>query len=551
MSTSVAKSTDGLVEASSRSRNPRGASAAQLRLWDRWVSDSLWTSLRYFNVYRLIVAAFFGIVGLANPIGFGLGDVAPASFVAASFAYVVLTGLFHAVLLRVRRWFDVQLALHVVADIVVITVLMHASGGFRSGLGVMLLISLAGAAVVAERWLTLTFATFATLAVLGEQLAWIGRHGANPSALVHPTILGIGYYVSALITNWLAHRVISNEEIARQRGIELANQVGINAVVIQDVQDGVIVMDDAGIVRQYNRQAELLLGRAFRPDCHIREYSRALSQQLGAWAAGSEAEGEPFVLNESSRRVRARFQAAGVQGQRFVLVFLEDLSRLEAEAQKVKLVALGRLTANIAHEIRNPLSAITHATDLMLEENRAQGRERLCRIIRDNAYRLDRMVKDVLELNRRDRIVPERIELAGFLASFIEDVAHNESLPDGALRLEVVENAVVDIDRVHLHQILWNLVRNAWRHGRQAPGSVRIRLECTQSRVQLHVMDDGPGVPEALRSQLFEPFFTTDSKGTGLGLYISRELAAANGARLDYVPLAAGADFRLQWQGIR
>ena len=256
-----------------------------------------------------------------------------------------------------------------------------------------------------------------------------------------------------------------------------------------------------------------------------------------------------------------------MEGADFSLIFLEDLSRLEDEAQRLKLVALGRLTANIAHEIRNPLSAITHANDLVREENRAAGRERLTRIIRDNAYRLDRMVKDVLELNRRDCVQAERFDLVVYLQTFIEEFTQAEGIPlDGvvldnreerpAVAQPQVQTAahqharLIECDRVHLNQILWNLARNAWRHSRQQSASVQFQVETLSGRLALHVIDDGPGIPLELRAQLFEPFFTTYSKGTGLGLYIARELAAANGASLDYVPGREGADFRIHWQGV-
>ncbi len=208
----------------------------------------------------------------------------------------------------------------------------------------------------------------------------------------------------------------------------------------------------------------------------------------------------------------------------------------------------GRLTANIAHEIRNPLSAISHAGELLAEENRQPGRDRLNRIIRDNAKRLDRMVKDVLELNRRDRVQPETIRLATFLEMFIDDLVQNEGYQRDAFRVDADAEAVVEFDRVHLNQVLWNLARNAWRHSRQRPAACGSRW-CATAGVELRMIDDGEGVPEHLRGQLFEPFFTTYSGGTGLGLYIARELCAANGAELIYGERAQGAEFRVVMHG--
>jgi two-component system sensor histidine kinase PilS (NtrC family) len=242
---------------------------------------------------------------------------------------------------------------------------------------------------------------------------------------------------------------------------------------------------------------------------------------------------------------------AGVGNDSFTVIYLEDISKLEDQARQLKLAALGRLTANIAHEIRNPLAAITHASELMNEENRQPARERLTRIIRDNAGRLDRMVKDVLELNRRDRVQAEAIRLTPFLGTFLDEFAQNEQVDRGSFVLEIDGDGVVEFDRVHLHQVLWNLVRNGWRHSLKGAGSVRLRLQRQGNRLELHVIDDGPGVAKDLQSQLFEPFFTTYSAGTGLGLYIARELCGANGAVLDYVDRGAGGDFRITWQGVR
>ncbi len=520
---------------------------------DQPVAPSLWTSLRYFNVYRLIVAAFLAVLGLVNPAALGLGETAPQLFVSSSFAYVAAAALLHVVVVRLRHWFRIQLALHVVTDVVATTVLMYASGDLRNGLGIMLLISLAVAAMLGDRRLTLLFASVATIAVLLEQSLGFVRAGVghNNASLFQGAILGVAYFVTALITNWLAQLVLKHEDNARLHAIELHNQERINALVMQDTDDGIVVVSDDGIVRQVNKRAEQLLGHRFEEGRTVAEYSSELASMLDAWHRAPGIAPIRLEMQHSGVRVRVRCQTIGGAGRASALIFLEDLSTLEAEAQADKLVALGRLTANIAHEIRNPLSAITHAADLMMEEKRAESRERLARIIRDNALRLDRMVKDVLELNRRDRMQSEEIALDSFLATFIDDFVRNENLSSDAIALQGQSGLSVQFDRVHLHQILWNLVRNGWRYGAKQPGSVVIRRVSVGSRVELQVIDDGPGIPAEVRPQLFEPFFTTDSRGTGLGLYISRELASANGAQLDYQPAGVGSVFRLYWQGAK
>jgi two-component system sensor histidine kinase PilS (NtrC family) len=514
-------------------------------------SDSFWVSLRYFNAYRIAVAGLFLGSALFFKDFFVPGGEELRLYAVTSALYLGAAVAFHVVLRRAPRNFDVQLTAHVLSDVIAITLLSYASGGFRSGLAVMLLISVAAAGLVSRGSQLLGYAALAAIGVLAEQTLQVLVHEASISAYLQPALLSIGYFATALITSQLAQRVIMNERVARQRGIELANQLRISELVIQDVQDGVLVVDSNGLVRQHNRQTEALLGRTVPELEQIEGYSPELAAALAAWRSGAGASPQVLSLYGPGRSVRARFVEAGLRDSKLTVIYLEDMSKHEEQARQLKLAALGRLTANIAHEIRNPLASVSHAAELLTEENRGPARERLTRIVRDNARRLDRMVSDILELNRRDRVQAEPIRLAGFIPTFVEEFAQSEGVPAEGIGLELAADAIVDCDRVHLNQILWNLVRNAWRHSEKRCGSVRIIAQRTGARTELHVVDDGPGVARELQAQLFEPFFTTYSAGTGLGLYIARELSAANGATLDYVERGAGADFRIAWQGGR
>jgi two-component system sensor histidine kinase PilS (NtrC family) len=512
--------------------------------------DSFWVSLSYFNIYRLLVAGMFLLAVLIFDDTLNFGTYSLSRFTYVSMGYLVLAAVFQVSLKRYRLHFDLQLSLHVITDIVATVLLMNASSGMRSGLGVMLLISLAAAALVSRRKLMLFYAALASIAVLLEQAFWVLVYDQTTAGFVQPGLLSIGYFATAMITNQLARRVITNERLARQRGTDLANQLRINQLVIQDVQDGVLVVDSNGLVRQFNPQVTVLLGGSALELAQVEDFSDELADHLRSWRDGGAASCTLRPLG-SGKVVRARFVEAGIEGGSFTLIFLDDMSRMQEQAQQLKLAALGRLTANIAHEIRNPLSAITHASDLLQEEQRGDGQARLTSIIRDNAQRLDKMVRDVLELSRRDRVHPEAVSLKGFLAAFVDDFAVREGIARERFSLDIGEEAVVDMDRVHLHQVVWNLVRNASRHCRGGRGSVRLQILRQSNRVELHVEDDGAGVARELQPQLFEPFFTTFSGGTGLGLYIARELCAANGATLDYLDRGAGAHFRIQWQSPR
>jgi two-component system sensor histidine kinase PilS (NtrC family) len=242
--------------------------------------------------------------------------------------------------------------------------------------------------------------------------------------------------------------------------------------------------------------------------------------------------------------LQARFEkTASSTGES--LIFLEDVGRIRAQAQQLKLASLGRLTASIAHEIRNPLSAIGHAGELLREERRGEMQDRLLHILGDNVARLDRIVADVLELGRRDRAQVEGLLLSEVCAQFLENFMVTEGLDSRLLQVESAEGLSLCFDRSHLQQVLWNLVSNAVRHSQGKPGSVRLSATAVAGgeRVELHVLDDGPGVSAEAREQIFEPFFTTHHKGTGLGLFIARELCEANGASLELLPSESGGHF--------
>lgn len=522
------------------------------------VSISYWKSLRYFSVYRLVVASLLLGSAYLRPLSFELVSTTNETFYLGAAAFYWLAALGAVVLLRFwRRRFNLQLSFQVLLDIVAITIMMHASGGLRGGLGVVLLVSLAGAGLVGQGRMVLFYAALATLAILFQQGLLSLERNADPSGFFQAGMLCAGFFASAISARLLARRVVANEELARKRGEALANEVYVSQRVIEEMQDGVLVVTPLGEVRLHNPQAESLLGPISPRALYLDDYSGALDVHFRLWhrgGAGAEAGSLVFQVPRSGKQVHARLlDTRSSAGD--TLILLEDMDRLREQAQQMKLAALGRLTANIAHEIRNPLSAINHAGELLQEEISPQsGDGRLLRIILDNAQRLERIVRDVLEVGRRDRCHPEAIALNTALPTYVEELQLKESVSPAVLKLEPVPPLVLEFDRAHLHQVLWNLLGNALRHCRQLPGSVGLAArEAGDGQVELHVWDDGPGIPEPVREQVFEPFFTTHNKGTGLGLYIARELCEANGACLELLESSEGegAHFRITGRSCR
>ena len=509
--------------------------------------ESFWISLNYFNIYRLIVASlfFFAILFYRDTLNFNIFDL--KLFKITIILYLVLSSVFHIILKRFHVWFSLQLGLHMAVDIVVIMILIYASGGLNSGLGIMLLISLAASALVSDGKLALFYAAIASIAVLIQQSAWVLLHNHPANTYVQAGLLSIGYFVTTAIIHQLAKRVIANQELAQKRGLELANQLRINQLIIQDMQDGVLVVDNQNEIRLYNPQAEKLLDFLPSHPKKLEDLFPQLAKRLHDWLVNDVGLNELISIHGKNKLIRPRFVRPSQNKSDDTVIFLEDISKLQEQAKQMKLAALGRLTANIAHEIRNPLSAISHASELLSEENSTITQTRLCNIIAENTQRLERMVKDVLELNRRDHLYLEQIELNKFLPNFIEEFTEIEKIPLECFDLLIESSIKIRFDRNHLHQVLWNLVRNAWRHGLKKSKSIKLgaKVSVVKDKIEIDIINDGPGVPKDLQNQLFEPFFTTHKSGAGLGLYIGRELCDANQATLEYLDDTAGAHFRI------
>ncbi len=517
------------------------------------VDDTTWKTLFVFCGYRIVLALLVaaGFVFLNNYIQ--LGAQLPGAVAPTLVAYLVAS-----VLLVIPAWLrepslTIQVTAGVVVDVFAIVLLMHASGGVRSGLGVALLVSLAAAGLISRGRLAFFHAAVAALAVLFEQAFQLWRYDGAPGDFVQAGLTSLAFFATAGLGFTLARYARTSERIAAERQVDLDNLSQINELVIRDMQDGLLVVDGAGAIRQHNPRAAALLGTlppGKRP--MLADYAPEVAELLEGWRRGSENPFAPLRSPRSGAELQVHFVAIGTGKPPPVVVFVEDADRARREARQMKLVALGRLTASIAHEIRNPLSSIGHAADLLGEEAGEGGENRrLVAIIRDNVFRLDRMVQEVLYLNRRDRAQPEAVEPRSHLANFIHDFATSERVPEATLAFEVRTTQRLWFDRQHLDQVLWNLARNAWRHGRKLPGSIRIVVSAgaAPGTAVVAVRDDGPGVAPEVQAHIFEPFFTTDAQGTGLGLYIARELCEGNGARIEYTGDAGGGEFRVTMKG--
>ena len=500
--------------------------------------DTVWHLLTLFSRYRVVIAVILALMYWGFQRFQVLSPQAPALagwtlalyFIAATAMMAAAHARFPAVAYHLTG--------QVVLDVIAMTMLMHASGGVKSGIGLLLLVSLAAAGLVARGRHAFFHAAVAALAILLEQSWQFLNAESAASDFFQSGLLAGSYFVIAGLGFTLAKYARGAEQIAEARGVDLANLAQINELVIRDMQDGFVVVDEGGVIRQHNRQSESLVGGlASANERALADAAPKLAKLLAEWRDDPQRMFAMLRDPDTQRDYQVRFVAVGDQTASPTVIFIEDAGRIRAQAQQMKLVALGRLTASIAHEIRNPLSSINHAAELLHEESgRRPEDQRLLTIIQENSHRLDRMVQEVLYLNRRDRAHPEPIDAKPYLEQFVRDFCANEKVSADVFALQIETTRRLIFDRSHLDQILWNLARNARRHGRGQAKSVTVLL-CNAPDVDnlvLEIRDDGPGVSAEALAHLFEPFFTTDASGTGLGLYIARELAEVNGARLEY-----------------
>src|SRR5689334_21428769 len=503
------------------------------------------------GLFRAVCGAL--LLGLALLLDLRALDVAtPNSFLTAASLYFVFGLASFGWIQQEKLPLPITQALFglLAGDILFIALLMVAGGSTGAPLPILLFPQLAASGWLLRTQTAFFHAALAAIVLLGLETYRLAGGDIAGTQLFQTALICLGYFAMVGTAVVIGRYTKASEDLAAQRGIDVANLEQVNRLIIQDMQDGVLVVDLNGVVRGHNAQVTRLLGGfgRMRGGMRLAEFSATLHDYWRRWQEDFSEVLPPFKVDATQRLLRVRHVRIGSGLNGGTLIYLEDLGRAQSDAQQMKLAAMGRLTASIAHEVRNPLSAINQAAQLLEEDGSvAPEGERLLSMIRNNAKRIDRIVGEVLQLNRRDRQQPEVIDYSEFIYSLVEEVVQAEDIPPASVIIQCPSELYVLFDRGHLSQIMWNLVRNAWQHCQKKDGSIHImgRAGYMGDAVISELSDDGPGIPAELRAQIFEPFFTTRPGGTGLGLYIARELADANGAALELLPKGPGANFRL------
>jgi len=504
--------------------------------------DHIRRELRVLDVYRVFQALVYVVLSLSS-LAFDwmpLRDPIVArttALVYMAFALIVL-----ARDLRGSRTLAASTGACLSVDVVAAFLAAVTIPAAHTGIAAMLVINVGAAALLLSPRLGNLFAALATLAMIAQALLVADDVSR---ALVEAGLFGVAYFATAALCYALGSQMRASEALAEQRGSDLANLAQVNDLIIRRMKTGVLLVDDANRIHQINESAWMLVG-------NLGTVAPELSRRLYHWRTTHEHDASAVALAESAPEVIPRFTRLSAHDDSYVLIFLDDTSLVSQRAEQLTLTTLGRLSASIAHEIRNPLAAIRYSAQLLAESDKIPAADqRMIEIINNHCGRVNEIIENILQLSRRERSRPESLDLNNWAVRFVDEYKEANDTGQDSLRPLLYPRPVEALaDPQHLQQVVWNLVQNALRYGRlpEEPARVMVvaRLASDNGPPLLEVIDRGPGIPPKVAAQIFEPFFTTHQYGTGLGLYLAKQMCEANQASLEYVPVAGGGScFRI------
>lgn len=518
---------------------------------------NFWQALQLFNLYRLALSfGFLAVTKFHLEINY-FAVVNDLLYVQTSTLYFVVSVFFLLISLFFKKHYFWQANIPIFLDIIFLVVLMHASGGFISGVGILLIIIIAAHSLLIPGRLSLFSAALAVIGLLFEHGYSFLSHNVAIHMYTQAGLLGIAIFATALMTNFLSLRVRKGQIILETQAEQLATSLQLNAHIVSAMQEGVLVLDNHHQIRLINVAAKKLLGfETKNQHPYLNDLPLGLQHSFQEWQ--TLGTNNFFVKMElSAIKARLHFHQLGKGLPSGTLIFIYDALEEERRAQDLKLSSLGHLTANIAHELRNPLGAISHAAQLLAESDFIPREEhRLVKMIKQHCDRINATIQNVLSLSGRKPANTQKILLIPWLENFIKELSIPK-IPNPKIELTYDQNNIaINIDPSQFSQILINLCENGLRYSMQKTGkpTITLRVQATINplAIYLDVIDQGIGIDKEVAKHIFEPFYTTEKTGSGLGLYIANELSQMNGIRLDHFPNShSGCQFRITFpQGV-
>ncbi|MET1081098.1 MAG: ATP-binding protein [Pseudomonas sp.] len=505
--------------------------------------------LRLYHLYRVTIGVALVLL-ISSDMDDKVLDLANAELFRNGSWFYLITNILVAVLMQRPRHLAQVFSL-ALADILLLSGLLYAAGGTASGIGNLLIVAVAISNILLRGRIGLLIAAMGAIGLISLTFYLSLSRPTATAQYVQAGALGALCFAAALLVQALTRRVQVSESLAEQRATDVANLEALNAQILQRMRTGILVLDTQHRVLLANQGAQSLLGRNKLEGKILDPHCPELLKRLQQWRHNPSLRPESLQLLLDGPVLQPSFVTLQRAGQQHTLVFLDDISQVAQQAQQLKLASLGRLTAGIAHEIRNPLGAISHAAQLLQESEALDGADlRLAQIIQDHSRRMNLVIENVLQLSRRRQAEPQLLDLKYWLHRFASEF-RNAAPASQLLHLETTGSTIqTRMDPHQLTQVLTNLVENGLRYSLQKHKKAQIWLKLFRDEENdlpiLEVLDDGAGVAPEQAQHIFEPFYTTENKGTGLGLYISRELCESNQARLDYkLREGGGSCFRI------
>jgi len=497
-----------------------------------------------YNIYRVVLSLVLVIGFYFRSFTFSLGAINPELFLQVIVIYLVLNilVLFRGFLPRNRTLEISQYIVVILVDIIFLVLISYTCGGVSSGMANLLIVPVASGSLLFRFRMSTFFAAVGSILAIYSEVYLYLVVDDGIVYFVQAGILGFMLFAVSGSLQYLGGRIRQNEQITRRQAENIQSLQEMNDQIIRRMHNGILVVDKDTNILNINDAAKRFLQIRDDEQATIR-LPEILVEQLHNWQKDNSIKAPPFRLEDSSRDIKAGFTYLnpGTSPDPNILIFLEDYSLLTSRAQQLKLMSLGSLTASIAHEVRNPLGAISHASQLLNESEKIDiSDKRLLEIISSHSSRVNRIIESILDLSRNKSDNPEYLSLQEWMTQFIAKFS-NSSSEDVDIEWDISpEDITIQFNQGQLDQVMTNLFENGLRYSKKATGKAHIRIEAgiseTDGKPVLYLMDDGKGIPEELLQQIFEPFFTTEQTGTGLGLFICKEICDANYTGLSYLP---------------
>ncbi|MCB1666052.1 MAG: PAS domain-containing sensor histidine kinase [Pseudomonadales bacterium] len=510
-------------------------------------SDQNVRILQIYNVYRLGLASILLLSFLTGATTTQLGNHDPALYLYTSL-FMLGFSLLVIFVIKPERAISTRprlLTALLICDILCIALLNYSSRGILSGLALLQLVTIAAGSILIPGRIGIFLAAIASIATLYSEIYLSFSRNIGASQYIQSGLLGALLFAAALYLQVLSERMRRSALLAEEQASSIINLEQLNQLIIARMRTGIVVCSPEGALITSNDAASRMLGlqqaNATKSNAGAPRIPDVLRENLQQWQHNKQKRPPTFRVHKSGPLLQANFADLNPQSSAGILIFLEDTSQIIQRVRQMKLASLGRLTASIAHEIRNPLGAISHATQLLFEDqNLNAADQRLLEIILNHSARVNLIIEDVLHMSRHKQDSTERVNLHDWLTRYAQNYCEAHQLENG-IRIEIEPRSTeIRIITSQFEQILNNLVENGLRYSHKATGHYTLTLrggvfaDNDSQNPELHVIDDGPGIDAEQEERLFEPFHTTEPTGTGLGLYISKELCEANQAQLTY-----------------